>query len=69
MLAFALALPVGSSPRPVLTYSGRSENQHFSRTVPLLRTRPLFVFHERCGVFWDIGSRYADLRKLMIAHA
>ncbi len=69
MLAFALALPVGSSPRLVLTYSGRSENQHFSRTVPPLRNRPLFVFHERCGVFRDIGSRNADLSELMIAHA
>lgn len=34
MLAFALALPDGFSPRLVLTYSGRSENQHFSGTVP-----------------------------------
>lgn len=56
MLAFALALPVGFSPRLVLTYSGRSENQHFSGTVPPLRTGPLFVLHERCGVFRDIGS-------------
>jgi hypothetical protein len=33
MLAFALALPVELSPPLVLTYSGRSENQHFLRTV------------------------------------
>ena len=69
MLAFALAFPVGFSPRLVLTYSGRSENQYLSRTVPPLRTGPLIVLHERCGVFRYIGSRNADLRKPVVAHA